>query len=69
MKVSNQLRRIERELRGIAIALVADPESTPQAMMTVVAIEAIQKLGYEFRDNWIGEHEQWPESIQPEDEA
>jgi hypothetical protein len=59
MKVSEQLEQMQRDLRGLAIALVAADDGEA-AIGVLEAADAVQKLRYAFDHNWIGEHETFP---------
>src|SRR5258708_2451807 len=59
VKVSEQLDQMERELKGLATALIAGDE-TGWAISSLQAAEAVQKLRHAFDHNWIGESEQFP---------
>jgi hypothetical protein len=65
MKVEDQLKQMERDLRGLATGLLADEDSISETTMVLGAVESIQKLRYHFVGNWIGEHEQFQPAAEP----
>jgi len=59
MKVSEQLKQMQLDLRGLAIWLAQEDEC-PWSISTMEAVAAVQKLRYAFDHNYVGESEAPP---------
>lgn len=56
MKVSEQLKQMQLDLRGLVIWLAQEDEC-PWALSAMEAVAAVQKLRYAVDHNYIGESE------------